>query len=63
LFVAPVAGVPKPRRNHAVVMAKFAHDILQAMRVATSELDSLLGPGTAELAIRIGVRLHWVLTC
>jgi hypothetical protein len=52
----PVAGLPKPRRNHAVVMAKFAQEILQAMKVATSELDSQLGPGTAELGIRIGVR-------
>jgi hypothetical protein len=37
-------------------MAKFAQEILQAMKVATSELDSQLGPGTAELGIRIGVR-------
>jgi hypothetical protein len=54
-FTLSVAGLPKPRRKHAVVMAKFAHEILQAMKTATSELDSQLGPGTAELAIRIGV--------
>jgi hypothetical protein len=50
-----VAGLPKPRRNHAVVMAKFAQEILQAMKVATFKLDSQLGPGTAELAVRIGL--------
>jgi hypothetical protein len=50
-----VAGLPKPRRNHAVVMAKFAQEVLRAMKVATSELDSYLGPGTADLEIRIGV--------
>jgi class 3 adenylate cyclase len=50
-----VVGLPKPRRNHAVVMAKYAQEILQAMKVATTELDNVLGPGTAELAIRIGL--------
>jgi hypothetical protein len=56
-FLLPVAGPPKPRQNHAIVMAKFAQEILQAMKVATSELDSQLGPGTTELAIRNGVRV------
>jgi hypothetical protein len=55
LLCYQVVGLPKPRRNHAVVMAKFAEEILRAMRVATSDLDSQLGPGTADLAIRIGV--------
>jgi hypothetical protein len=36
-------------------MAKFAQEILQAIKIATSELDSQLGPGTADLAIRIGL--------
>jgi hypothetical protein len=62
LLCYQVVGLPKPRQNHAVVMAKFAEEILRAMRVATSDLDSQLGPGTADLAIRIGVSLDKLIT-
>jgi hypothetical protein len=54
-FPLLVAGLPKPRRNHALVMTKYAQEIIEAMKVATAELDSILGPGTAELAIRVGL--------
>jgi hypothetical protein len=39
-------------------MAKFATEIVRVMKVATSELDSKLGTGTADLAIRIGVSFN-----
>ena len=36
-------------------MVRFAHDILQRMQVITKELEVRLGPGTADLALRVGI--------
>lgn len=49
------AGVPTPREDHAVAIAKFASDILTAMPLLLTKLETSLGPDTAELAIRIGI--------
>lgn len=49
------AGVPVPRKDHAVAIAKFACDILTAMPLLLTNLETSLGPDTAELAIRIGI--------
>ena len=49
------AGVPVPRKDHAVAIAKFASDILTAMPLLLTKLETSLGPDTAELAIRIGI--------
>jgi hypothetical protein len=51
-----VAGLPEPRRDHAEVMARFAHDILKRLVQTTSELGKTLGPGTSSLTMRVGVR-------
>jgi Adenylate and Guanylate cyclase catalytic domain len=39
-----VVGLPTPRKNHAIVMARFARDCLDRMRVLTLELETTLGP-------------------
>jgi Adenylate and Guanylate cyclase catalytic domain len=39
-----VVGLPTPRKNHAIVMARFARDCLDRMRVLTLELETALGP-------------------
>jgi class 3 adenylate cyclase len=39
-----VVGLPRPRRNHAIVMARFASDCLASMRDVVRELDTVLGP-------------------
>ena len=49
------AGVPTPREDHAVAIARFASDILTAMPLLLTKLETSLGPDTAELAIRIGI--------
>ncbi|CAB9528546.1 Receptor-type guanylate cyclase gcy [Seminavis robusta] len=49
-----VTGLPKPQDNHAIIMARFAHDCLVRMRQVTRQLISL-GPGTDELGIRLGL--------
>lgn len=49
-----VAGLPDPRRDHAVAMARFAADIIRKMSSLTKELEVRLGLGTADLAIRVG---------
>jgi hypothetical protein len=41
-----VAGLPEPRKDHAVVMSRFARDCLQKVDELTKSLEVTLGPGT-----------------
>ena len=50
-----VCGLPDPRPDHAVVMARFAREILIRMKVLTKQLEVLLGPDTGDLELRIGI--------
>ena len=48
-------GVPQPRDDHAVAMARFAVRCAQTMYRVTKELELTLGPDTTDLDIRIGL--------
>lgn len=50
-----VCGLPEPRMNHAVVMARFAGDCRTAMHALTRRLSKSLGPDTADLSLRFGL--------
>ena len=50
-----VTGLPDPNPDHAVVMAAFAQQCLDRFNELTKELELGLGPGTADLGIRIGL--------
>ena len=50
-----VAGLPEPRQDHAVVMARFARDCMQKMNEITKKLEVTLGPDTGDLTVRIGL--------
>ena len=50
-----VSGLPEPNPEHAVVMTRFARDIIANMRTKSKELEVLLGPDTGELDLRIGM--------
>ncbi|CAB9527346.1 Receptor-type guanylate cyclase gcy [Seminavis robusta] len=50
-----VAGLPEPRKDHAVVMARFARDCIGRMNDLTKLLEVSLGPDTGDLAIRVGM--------
>ena len=50
-----VCGVPTKNDLHATVMARFAHECLAKMNKLVVELETILGPGTADLALRIGL--------
>ncbi|KAL7558291.1 hypothetical protein ACA910_020376 [Epithemia clementina (nom. ined.)] len=50
-----VAGLPQPRKDHAVVMARFARDCLYRFQALCPQLEMTLGPDTADLAIRVGL--------
>jgi class 3 adenylate cyclase len=50
-----VSGLPEPRADHALVMSKFANDIMTVMRKLTRDLETSLGPDTGDLALRIGL--------
>jgi len=50
-----VAGLPEPRHDHAVVMARFANDCLRKMFQLTRELEVVLGPDTGDLSMRFGL--------
>jgi class 3 adenylate cyclase len=50
-----VAGLPDPRKDHAVVMARFARDVLYKMNDLTKRLEVELGPDTGDLSLRVGL--------
>lgn len=50
-----VSGLPEPRADHAMIMSKFANDIMAKMRTLTRELEATLGPDTGDLVLRIGL--------
>jgi hypothetical protein len=50
-----VAGLPDPRADHAVAMAKFAREVREKMTQITKQLATSLGPDTADLQLRIGL--------
>jgi len=50
-----VTGLPDPRKDHAVAMARFARDCLIKMRYLSKRLEVTLGPDTGDLAMRIGM--------
>ncbi len=50
-----VTGLPDPRKDHAVVMAKFARDCREQFNELCSALESTLGPETGDLHLRIGL--------
>lgn len=56
LFRIPaVTGLPKPRKDHAVAMVRFARDCREEMRKLTIVMSRTLGPGTEELCMRFGM--------
>jgi class 3 adenylate cyclase len=38
-----VAGLPTPRKSHALVMARFASDCIDKMKELSGELEQMLG--------------------
>eukprot|EP00977_Amphora_coffeiformis_P011778 scaffold2872_cov193-Amphora_coffeaeformis.AAC.1 len=50
-----VAGLPEARPDHAIMMARFAHECLGMFRVLVKQLEVELGPDTGELRLRIGL--------
>jgi class 3 adenylate cyclase len=48
-------GLPDPQKNHAEIMARFARTTCLRIQQLTSKLESQLGPGTADLAMRYGL--------
>jgi Adenylate and Guanylate cyclase catalytic domain/3'5'-cyclic nucleotide phosphodiesterase len=50
-----VTGLPDPRKDHALAMARFARDCLNKMQHLVNRLEVVLGPDTAELAMRFGL--------
>lgn len=48
-------GLPEPQEDHAQIMARFARKCLRTVSMLTKRLESRLGPGTADLAMRVGI--------
>lgn len=53
-----VTGLPEPRKDHAVAMIRFARDCMRKMQEVTSELETTLGPGTAEVIYLVSICLQ-----
>lgn len=50
-----VTGLPNPDDAHAVHMSRFAYQCLVGMKELIRELEAMLGPGTSDLALRVGL--------
>jgi hypothetical protein len=50
-----VCGLPDPRDDHFVVMARFANECLKTFHELTNQLERTLGPDTADLGLRVGL--------
>jgi class 3 adenylate cyclase len=50
-----VVGLPTPRKDHAMVMTRFAHLCLSKMEQRVKELEVSLGPSTGDLRARCGL--------
>ena len=50
-----VAGLPDPHKGHALIMVRFAYECMILMRRKTQDLEVTLGPGTSDLALRVGL--------
>ncbi|KAL3912900.1 MAG: hypothetical protein SGILL_006704 [Bacillariaceae sp.] len=50
-----VTGLPEPRKDHAVAMAKFARDCRQQCIDLCHQLEVTLGPETGDLRMRFGL--------
>ena len=50
-----ITGLPLPRKDHALVMCRFANDTREKMRLVTKTLESTLGSDTGDLDLRIGL--------
>ena len=50
-----VTGLPEPNVDHAPIMCSFAIAIRLTMSDVCTRLESILGPGTADLRLRIGI--------
>ncbi|CAB9502419.1 Receptor-type guanylate cyclase gcy [Seminavis robusta] len=50
-----VCGLPERRKDHAVVMARFATDCLYRMHKLVKALEVSLGPDTGDLSLRVGL--------
>lgn len=50
-----VAGLPEPRKDHFIAAGRLAGDIVIRMGVITKQLETELGPDTADLGIRVGM--------
>lgn len=48
-------GLPEPRADHAVAMARFARNIVSKMCVLVKDLETVLGPDAADLELRVGI--------
>lgn len=48
-------GLPNARNDHAVAMASFARRCLECMLETAADLEESLGPGTADLGMRVGI--------
>jgi len=50
-----VTGLPNPKKDHAVIMARFARDCRDELNALTRSLEVSLGPETSDLTMRFGL--------
>jgi class 3 adenylate cyclase len=55
MYTVAASGLPEPRKDHCVAMCRFARDCLVKTKELVRKLESILGPDTSQLHMRIGI--------
>lgn len=50
-----VTGVPEPQADHAVIMIKFAREVMSVAQRVFGDLAPIIGSDTVDLAMRVGL--------
>jgi hypothetical protein len=53
--IVAVTGLPEPRKDHAIAMARFSRECLEKFNELAKQLEITLGPDTGDLAMRAGL--------
>ena len=53
-----VTGLPNQRKDHAVLMCRFARECMHKMWTTVKKLETTLGPETADLTCRMGIHSY-----
>jgi class 3 adenylate cyclase len=55
VYAVAVTGLPEPQEDHAVIMAKFAWDMMSKLKQVLQDMENSMGGDVLDLSIRVGL--------